>query len=233
MGEQSQIHGKNVKGYCSCRYVTCKKNPQRCRCCSHADKMRESKKSDREARAAAYLNKAKERKTAPKTAAISQEVAICVAHGLPECAICRKLEIRDRNRPQQLQYTEVENTSLQIGAPLASSRNPSSSRPPTRGSAGGGGASRAPLSEIEQKLQVKLFRNQRAAIEDACRKADQTSTGYLSREEFGNMLGGLMLHPGEREFAMLWQQYVPSGVSVPQLSPHSIHHIDFHQHSTR
>ena len=195
--------------------------------------MRESKKSDREARAAAYLNKAKERKTAPKTAAISQEVAICVAHGLPECAICRKLEIRDRNRPQQLQYTEVENTSLQIGAPLASSRNPSSSRPPTRGSAGGGGASRAPLSEIEQKLQVKLFRNQRAAIEDACRKADQTSTGYLSREEFGNMLGGLMLHPGEREFAMLWQQYVPSGVSVPQLSPHSIPHIDSHQHSTR
>ena len=181
--------------------------------------MRESNKSDREARAAAYLNKAKERKTAPKTAAISQEVAICVAHGLPECAICRKLEVRDRNRPQQLKYTEVENTSLQIGAPLASSRNPSSSRPPTRGSAGGGGTSRAPLSEIEQKLQVKLFRIQRAAIEDACRKEDQTGTGYLSREQFGNMLGGLMLHPGEREFAMLWQQYVPSGVSVPQISP--------------
>merc|ERR1712178_313665 len=159
--------------------------------------------NQRQARAAQFLSDARVRRG--KAAAKANEgvqdddVAVCTKHGIPECSMClRKMMAK---KPM-MKLMEVEATSLNIGP----TSRPCTGAPPKSA------LPKAPLSECEQRMQARLFRHKRAAIQEACCSADSDGDGMLSRQQFSELLGQLMLHPGEQEFRRLWGEYDPQQV---------------------
>jgi len=169
----------------------------------------------REARAAEYLQMARDRNKKKRDAIPKSDaegmIAVCVVHGLPCCKKCKKASKARKDQNHNLVAFEVENTSLDIGGTSHGSTQ-KLGRPTTGSSSSRATPRRAPLSDLELGLQTRLFRHKKAAIEAACAKFDRHGDGFLTCDEFGELLGSLMLHPGAADFSQLWREYDPQGL---------------------